>query len=161
MQGWKLTLVLISVVPLLLVVAVILTTVVAKLVKFEQKNYASAGAIAEEVLSAIRTVAAFGGEDKAVERYGKELVRARRIGIIKSLLVAVLVGLLFLILFACYALAFGYGSVLIANCETMAGNIVTVFLVVLIGTFSLGQALPEFGDVCFCNGSSLLHLQGY
>ena len=43
--------------------------VVAKLVKFEQKNYASAGAIAEEVLSAIRTVAAFGGEDKAVERW--------------------------------------------------------------------------------------------
>lgn len=43
--------------------------VVAKLVKFEQKNYASAGAIADEVLSAIRTVAAFGGEDKAVERW--------------------------------------------------------------------------------------------
>lgn len=43
--------------------------VVAKLVKFEQQNYASAGAIANEVLSAIRTVAAFGGEGKAVERW--------------------------------------------------------------------------------------------
>ena len=30
----------------------------------EQKHYASAGAIAEEVLSAIRTVVAFGGEHK-------------------------------------------------------------------------------------------------
>ena len=43
----------------------------------------------------------------SVHRYGKELVRARRVGILKSFLVAALVGLLFLILFACYALAFG------------------------------------------------------
>ena len=34
----------------------------------EQNAYASAGAIAEEVLSSIRTVVAFGGEDKEVER---------------------------------------------------------------------------------------------
>ena len=34
----------------------------------EQKHYAAAGSIAEEVLSAIRTVVAFGGEHKEVER---------------------------------------------------------------------------------------------
>lgn len=34
----------------------------------EQKHYAAAGNIAEEVLSAIRTVVAFGGEHKEVER---------------------------------------------------------------------------------------------
>ena len=32
------------------------------------KEYASAGAIAEEVLSSIRTVVAFGGQQKEVER---------------------------------------------------------------------------------------------
>ena len=36
--------------------------------KFEQKNYAAAGSIAEEVLAAIRTVAAFGGENREVDR---------------------------------------------------------------------------------------------
>lgn len=36
----------------------------------ELKAYAKAGAIADEVLSAIRTVVAFGGEDKETERYG-------------------------------------------------------------------------------------------
>lgn len=35
----------------------------------EQKAYASAGSIAEEVLSAIRTVVAFGGEAKEAGRY--------------------------------------------------------------------------------------------
>ena len=34
----------------------------------EQKEYASAGAVAEEVLSSIRTVVAFGGEYKDIKR---------------------------------------------------------------------------------------------
>ena len=34
----------------------------------EQKHYAAAGAVAEEVLTSIRTVAAFGGEQKESER---------------------------------------------------------------------------------------------
>ena len=35
----------------------------------ELKAYAKAGAIAEEVLGALRTVYAFGGQKKEVERY--------------------------------------------------------------------------------------------
>lgn len=35
----------------------------------ELKAYARAGAVADEVLSSIRTVAAFGGEEKEAERY--------------------------------------------------------------------------------------------
>lgn len=41
---------------------------VAKLTGRELKAYAKAGAVADEVLSSIRTVAAFGGEKKEVER---------------------------------------------------------------------------------------------
>ena len=43
----------------------------------------------------------------SVCRYGKELVRARRVGIFKSFLEAALLGLLYLVLFSGYALAFG------------------------------------------------------
>lgn len=35
----------------------------------ELKAYAKAGKVAEEVLGSIRTVIAFGGEDKELERY--------------------------------------------------------------------------------------------
>ena len=34
----------------------------------EQKEYASAGAVAEEVLSSIRTVISFGGENREAQR---------------------------------------------------------------------------------------------
>lgn len=40
----------------------------ARLTGRELKAYAKAGAVADEVLSAIRTIAAFGGEDKEAER---------------------------------------------------------------------------------------------
>ncbi len=39
-----------------------------KYTMLEQKSYAKAGSVAEEVLTAIRTVAAFGGEKKESER---------------------------------------------------------------------------------------------
>lgn len=42
---------------------------VARLTGRELKAYAKAGAVADEVLSAIRTIAAFGGEDKEADRY--------------------------------------------------------------------------------------------
>lgn len=41
----------------------------AKLTGMELQAYAKAGAVADEVLSSIRTVAAFGGERKEVQRY--------------------------------------------------------------------------------------------
>lgn len=40
----------------------------------ELDAYAKAGSIAEEVLSSIRTVAAFGGERKEIERYEHTLL---------------------------------------------------------------------------------------
>ena len=36
-----------------------------------------------------------------------------------------------------------YGSTLIIACELSAGDIITVLFAVIIGSFSLGNALPE------------------
>lgn len=46
----------------------LLLKAVARLTGRELQAYAKAGAVADEVLSAIRTVAAFGGEAKEVDR---------------------------------------------------------------------------------------------
>ena len=104
----------------------------------EQGAYATAGAVAEEVLSSIRTVVAFGGEEKEVERlvcdvrvpcahlmhtlacecwnvivmvvffhrYGKQLIVARNVGLKKGLLISLVAGALYFIIFATYALGF-------------------------------------------------------
>ena len=78
----------------------------ASFTSLEQKKYAGAGAIAEEVLSSIRTVLAFGGEEKEAHRYEEKLKSATRIGAWKGFVTGIITGLLFFVLFAMYSIAF-------------------------------------------------------
>ena len=79
--------------------------VTASFTSLEQKQYAGAGAVAEEVLSSIRTVFAFSGEEKEIERYKHKLRSATRLGARKGLLSGILIGLLTFIMLAMYSLA--------------------------------------------------------
>uniref|UniRef100_A0A8B9D198 Bile salt export pump n=1 Tax=Anser brachyrhynchus TaxID=132585 RepID=A0A8B9D198_9AVES len=137
-SGWKLTLVIIAVSPLIGVGAA-----VAKLTGRELKAYAKAGAVADEVLSSIRTVAAFGGEKKEVERYDKNLVFAQHWGIRKGIIMGLFTGYMWFVIFLCYALAFWYGSKLVLEeDEYSPGTLLQVFFGVLVGALNLGQASP-------------------
>uniref|UniRef100_A0A8B9VZP6 Bile salt export pump n=1 Tax=Anas zonorhyncha TaxID=75864 RepID=A0A8B9VZP6_9AVES len=142
-SGWKLTLVIIAVSPLIGVGAAIYGLAVAKLTGRELKAYAKAGAVADEVLSSIRTVAAFGGEKKEVERYDKNLVFAQHWGIRKGVIMGLFTGYMWFVIFLCYALAFWYGSKLVLEeDEYSPGTLLQVFLGVLVGALNLGQASP-------------------
>ncbi|NXJ88201.1 ABCBB protein, partial [Corythaixoides concolor] len=142
-SGWKLTLVIIAVSPLLGVGAAVYGLAVAKLTGRELKAYAKAGAVADEVLSSIRTVAAFGGEKKEVERYDNNLVFAQHWGIRKGVIMGLFTGYMWLIIFLCYALAFWYGSKLVLEEEEYSpGTLLQVFFGVLVGALNLGQASP-------------------
>ncbi|KAI1898296.1 hypothetical protein AGOR_G00070860 [Albula goreensis] len=142
-SGWKLTLVMIAASPLIGVGAALMALFVAKLTGRELLAYAKAGAVADEVLSSIRTVAAFGGERKEVERYDKNLISAQRWGIRKGIIMGFFTGYMWFIIFLCYALAFWYGSILVLDeKEYSPGTLLQVFFGVLIGALNLGQASP-------------------
>uniref|UniRef100_A0A8C5AFI1 ATP-binding cassette, sub-family B (MDR/TAP), member 11a n=1 Tax=Gadus morhua TaxID=8049 RepID=A0A8C5AFI1_GADMO len=135
--GWKLTVVVIAVSPLIGLAAV------ARLTGRELAAYAKAGAVADEVLSAIRTVAAFGGEDKEVERYDRNLEEAQSWGVKKGSIIGVFQGYLWCIIFLCYALAFWYGSKLVIETKELSpGTLIQVFFGVLMAAMNLGQASP-------------------
>ncbi|KAI5107316.1 bile salt export pump, partial [Silurus meridionalis] len=141
--GWKLTLVVIAVSPLIGLAAGLMAMAVAKLTGHELQAYAKAGAIADEVLSSIRTVAAFGGEDKETERYDKNLEEAQNWGVKKGTIIGVFQGYLWCIIFLCYALAFWYGSKLVIDTKELTpGTLIQVFFGVLMGAMNLGQASP-------------------
>uniref|UniRef100_A0A3Q2PDA5 ATP binding cassette subfamily B member 11 n=1 Tax=Fundulus heteroclitus TaxID=8078 RepID=A0A3Q2PDA5_FUNHE len=142
-KGWKLTLVIVAVSPLIGVGAGLMALFVAKLTGMELQAYATAGAVADEVLSSIRTVAAFGGEQKEVDRYDKNLISAQRWGIRKGMIMGFFTGYMWLIIFLCYALAFWYGSTLVIDTEEYTpGTLLQVFFGVLIAAMNLGQASP-------------------
>ncbi|XP_036176296.1 bile salt export pump isoform X9 [Myotis myotis] len=140
-QGWKLTLVIISVSPLIGMGAAVIGLSVSTFTDHELKAYAKAGSVADEVISSIRTVAAFGGEKKEVERYEKNLVFAQRWGIRKGIVMGFFTGFMWCLIFLCYALAFWYGSKLVLDeGEYTAGALVQIFLSVIVGALNLGNA---------------------
>ncbi|CAL8095688.1 unnamed protein product [Calicophoron daubneyi] len=79
---WKVTLVACSMVPIIFVVFYLFAYSMKYFAVKELKAYAKASAISSEVLTAIRTVVAFGGEKKEFERYTKELGGAEKGAII-------------------------------------------------------------------------------
>uniref|UniRef100_A0A670ZUJ1 ATP binding cassette subfamily B member 4 n=1 Tax=Pseudonaja textilis TaxID=8673 RepID=A0A670ZUJ1_PSETE len=142
-EGWKLTLVILAVSPVLGLSAAVWAKILSSFTNKELAAYAKAGSVAEEVLGAIRTVIAFGGQKKEIERYHKNLEDAKNIGIRKTMSTSVSLGVAFLIIYASYALAFWYGTTLVIEENYSIGGILTVFFSVLIGAFSIGQVSPN------------------
>lgn len=65
---WKLTLIMMSLSPLLMLCGAFIARLMAKSAVVEAEKYAKAGAIAEEALSSVRTVYAFNGQDIECKR---------------------------------------------------------------------------------------------
>ncbi|KAK2720057.1 hypothetical protein QYM36_004086, partial [Artemia franciscana] len=147
--GWELTLVILAPMPVLVIGLGFLGKVTSNLAEKESQAYSKAGGIAEEVISGIRTVVAFGGAEKEVERYQKSLVSAQEAGIKRGQLTGISLGISMLVLYGAYALAFWFGTKLILdgllNCVVVydASNLLIVFFSVLGAAFSIGQ-LPTY-----------------
>ncbi|XP_008297780.1 ATP-dependent translocase ABCB1 [Stegastes partitus] len=153
-KGWKLTLVILAVSPALGFSAALFSKVLTSFTSKEQTAYAKAGAVAEEVLSSIRTVFAFSGQEKEIERYHKNLEDAKTMGVKKAISANIAMGFTFLMIYLSYALAFWYGSRLIVSGEYTIGSVLTVFFVVLIGAFSLGQTSPNIQTFASARGAA-------
>ncbi|CAG8690830.1 27891_t:CDS:10, partial [Dentiscutata erythropus] len=132
-KGWKLTLVLSAVFPLMAIAGGFMARALSRGTSVGQDAYAAAGSVAEQVLSGIRTVAAFGGQKHEVERYTAQLERAYILGRRKAFVSGTGLGSLVFIMFGCYGLAFWYGSILIVNHEMTGAEILNVFYAVFVG----------------------------
>ncbi len=114
-HGWKLTLVVLSSAPVLALATGIVASIQSKLTTDEQGSYAKAGKVVEEAITNIRTVKAFGGQNKEIARYSEGLSIAESAGKKRGLISGVGVGLMWFIIYASYALAFWYGTKLIID----------------------------------------------
>ncbi|KAM6451004.1 ATP-dependent translocase ABCB1 [Liasis olivaceus] len=153
-EGWKLTLVILAVSPVLGISAAVWAKILSAFTNQELAAYAKAGSVAEEVLGAIRTVIAFGGQKKEIERYYKNLEDAKNIGIRKAMTTSISLGVAFLLIYASYALAFWYGTTLIIDEGYSIGKVLTVFFAVLIGAFSIGQVSPNLEAFASARGAA-------
>ncbi|XP_043290091.1 multidrug resistance protein homolog 49 isoform X2 [Venturia canescens] len=158
--GWKLTLVVLSCAPIIVIATAIVAKVQSSLTALELAAYGQAGSVAEEVLGAIRTVVAFGGEKVEVDRYSKKLIPAESTGIKRGLWSGVGGGLMWFIIYLSYALAFWYGVQLILedrpkdDKEYTPAVLVIVFFGVLAGAQNMGLTSPHLEAFAVAKGSA-------
>ncbi|KAL1478242.1 hypothetical protein MTO96_016427 [Rhipicephalus appendiculatus] len=146
-ESWELTLVIMSVTPLLAFASAFLGNMVSQSAAKEQEKYAQAGAVALEVLSKIRTVAAFCSQYSELQRYMTALEAGKTASRRKYIAMAFGFGLTFVVLYGAYALAFWYSSLLVAAARLDPGRAFIVFFAVMVGSFSLGNALPQLNSI--------------
>jgi ABC-type multidrug transport system fused ATPase/permease subunit len=125
--SWKLTFVILSVTPILAFCEAALAQLTASSIGEGQGAYGDAGAVAHEVLSLIKTVSAFGGQEEEARRYEKYLDNAYKSGAKKSITAGLGVGITMFFLFCAYAcVKYLCLSLLLFDwLERMSNNVVT------------------------------------
>ena len=159
--GWKLTFVILAFAPLIILSTALVSRMQSSLTEKELKSYSKAGAVAEEVLGSIRTVVAFGGENKELERYEERLKPAEKNGKKKGIYSGIGGGLMWFIIYCCYALAFWYGISLIIDDRDKIDKdytpavLIIVLFGVLAGAQNLGLTAPHLEAFSSAQGSAV------
>ncbi|CAG8764546.1 10468_t:CDS:2, partial [Acaulospora colombiana] len=147
--SWKLTLVIFCLVPLVAITSSIMNKLTARYMTRSLDFYSVAGTIAEEAISSIRTVMAFGSQKKLSQLYEVHLKDAKVEGKKKSIVNGVMMGVTFFFIYCTYALTFWYGSKSVADGSLTPGQVTNVFFAVIIGAFALGNLTPDLQSFSF------------
>ncbi|KAJ5953477.1 hypothetical protein N7454_000373 [Penicillium verhagenii] len=105
--------------------------------------YSTGGTVAEEVISSIRNATAFGTQDKLARQYESHLKMAERWGMRMQTAVGLLIASMFAMMFLNYGLGFWMGSQFLVEGKIQIGQVLTILMAILTGSFSLGNISPN------------------
>lgn len=143
LRVWQISLVTLSIVPLIALAGGVYAFVATGLIARVRKSYVKAGEIAEEVIANVRTVQAFAGEEKAVNSYKTALLKTYTYGRKAGLAKGLGLGTLHCVLFLSWALLVWFTSIVVHKNIANGGDSFTTMLNVVIAGLSLGQAAPD------------------
>ncbi|KAI9924401.1 hypothetical protein ASPWEDRAFT_34891 [Aspergillus wentii DTO 134E9] len=116
---------------------------IVKYSKQSLTSYGAGGTVAEEVISSIRNATAFGTQEKLAKQYESHLAEAEKWGIKVQVILGIMIGAMFGIMFMNYGLGFWMGSRYRVAGEVDVGQVLTILMSILIGSFSLGNVGPN------------------
>ncbi|GMS96557.1 hypothetical protein PENTCL1PPCAC_18732, partial [Pristionchus entomophagus] len=145
--NWKMTLVALCFFPLYFGPMAVCSKIIATITPREQKIQASAGAVAEEVIAGVRTVAAFNAQSREIERYADFLSKLNKLGAKKAWLISLGMAFVMLAMFLSMAVSFYFGTTLVISGEISPGTAFAVFWAVINGKIAVGQAAPQIAVV--------------
>ncbi|KAI7851625.1 putative ABC transporter protein [Circinella umbellata] len=153
-KGWKMALVILATMPLMLGTGASMGILITRYTLKVQNSYADAGSVAEQVFAGLRTVYSFSLQERFAQRFEKELVKARKMGIKRGAVLGFGFASFMAILFLTYALAFWYGSQLVKSGEFDGSNVLVVFMGMMMGSMALLQVPPNLSAVSSACGAA-------
>ncbi|KAI7995579.1 ABC transporter B family member 13 [Camellia lanceoleosa] len=99
------------------------------------------------VISQVRTVYSFVGEERATETYSKSLQNALKLGKKSGLAKGLGVGFTYGLLFCAWALLLWYAGILVRHKDTNGGKAFTTIINVIFSGFALDQAAPSLAGI--------------
>uniref|UniRef100_A0A914XX49 ABC transmembrane type-1 domain-containing protein n=1 Tax=Panagrolaimus superbus TaxID=310955 RepID=A0A914XX49_9BILA len=142
--SWQMTLPLLAFSPIITFAMAFSSRKITQASRDEMKIYSSAGCIAEESITAYRTVAAFNAQETEVNRYKQELEKGVKSGVRKAVYTGALSGILISLVMVFMGTAILYGTFLhsIGVIKT-PGDVFIVLMAIMSGAYHLGNASPH------------------
>lgn len=153
-MSWQLSLVMVSIVPIVAIGAAVFARTVRTLSKQTQDALAGAAAVAEESLGNVRTVRAFAREESEVSRYAGQVNNAFELGRKLALAYGAFQGAMGFAAYAAIAAVLWYGGTLVIAGEMGVGDLTSYMLYTLFLAFALGGLSGLYSDFNRAIGAS-------
>ncbi|KAK3679818.1 hypothetical protein LTR78_000194 [Recurvomyces mirabilis] len=141
---WKLALITMSIVPAIIAVLGTCMTIIIPIETRITKTYSRAAVLAQDAISSIKTIHAFGAQQKIVKKYDGFLEEAHKEGNKKSILFGIFFSTQTFLVMSGTALAFWEGLRMYRSGEIPnVGTVFTVVLSVTLGATSTMLILPQ------------------
>lgn len=152
--SWKLTLLMLAVVPLVVVGATLYGRVLRDISRSFQDALAQATTVAEETIAGIRTVRAFAHEPAERARYGKAVEDSFALAVRRARVGAVFRGVAGFFGYAAIAAVLWYGGLLLTRGQMSMGELTSFLLYTFTLAFSLGALSSLWEDFMKAVGAS-------
>lgn len=152
--SWRLTVVMLAVVPVVAVGAGIYGRMLRKVSRDVQDALARASAVAEETLAGVRTVKAFAREGHEATRYGTGVDDAYQLARHRAWLGAVFTGGVSFLGYGAIAAVLWYGGVLLGDGRLSFGDLTSFLLYTFTVAFSIGALSGLWSDFAKAAGAS-------
>lgn len=151
---WKLALILSSTIVAMTVCSTVCGTVAVTATKRSLDSATQGATVAEEAITSIRHVTAFGIQNQLAERYRPHLLSAKVQGQKGRSAVAAVVAVLNSVPYMSYALSFWMGSRYLVDGVMGVSDITTITLAIVIGAWSVGRVAPNAQGLISCVASA-------
>jgi len=152
--SWKLSLVMMAVVPVLIAFARIYGGYVRKLSKDYQDALAKASEVAQEALSSNRTVKSFSAERYELNQYSEKVQTSYKLGVKKSFAYGIFISTISLFSYCAMLAVLWYGGRLVMTGDVSTGDLTAFLLYTIYIATGLGTLSGLFSDFMSALGAS-------